>query len=194
MAKVTFPVPMSNTLGDFSVYKQRVLDKIIAQAKGGPSNEQIKTAPEFEILRRHQSEFSGIGKLSSLIMKTCNGVKHLADYNFSSEFTIIGKFIAEMDKVSTIGKRSKIVSNAKSFFAGFSMNRNNPFDTVMPQSPEVLLSRNHLRADLHFPTVIPRINFKNPWPYPLFRFAFSLGIVPDMIYTDGKYGPANPAM
>ena len=194
MAKVTFPTPMSNTLGDFSVYKQRGLDKIITRAKGGPSPEQIKNAPEFEKMRRHQSEFGAIGKLSGLIMKTCSGVKHLADYNFCGEFTIIGKFIAEMDNINPLGKRSILVSKNKSFFVGFDMNKNNPFDSVIKQSPEVIFSRNALKATVHFPVLSSKINFKNPWPFPLVRFAFSFGIVPDMVYADGKYSPANPAM
>ena len=87
MAKIRLTALLSNTLGDFSVYTQRGVEGAIIRAKGGPSAKQIKTEPKFEGFRLHQQEFSGVGKLNGYLIKACTGVKKLADFNFSGQFS-----------------------------------------------------------------------------------------------------------
>ena len=51
MAKVTMAPLLSNSLGDYSVYKQRGVGKVILRAKGGPNAQMLKTALGFQLVR-----------------------------------------------------------------------------------------------------------------------------------------------
>ena len=57
MAKVSPVIPFSNTLGDFSVYKMKDVDKLVIRAKHGPTKEELATLPQYEKFRLYQSEF-----------------------------------------------------------------------------------------------------------------------------------------
>ena len=52
MAKVSMDMPLTNTMGDFSIYKMEGVDKFIIRGKGGPTKEQIANDPQFERLRK----------------------------------------------------------------------------------------------------------------------------------------------
>ena len=45
MAKVSMNMPLTNTMGDFSIYKMAGVDKFIIRGKGGPTKEQIANDP-----------------------------------------------------------------------------------------------------------------------------------------------------
>ena len=202
MAKVSMAPLVSNSLGDYSVYKQRGVDKLITRFKGGPSAEQMLNSPNMARVREQQSEFRGVGKLSKYLTNACSGVKHLADHNFAGGFTKIGNLIQNMETVGKAGQCGVIFSKHGTILTGFNFNRENQFSSLVTVMPAISLSRKEFKASLSFPDLYPGINFRSPWKYPLCRFIFCLGIVPDLVYVPGKrgskregnYEPATPGM
>ena len=48
MAKVSPVIPFSNTLGDFSVYKMKDVEKLVIRAKHGPAKEELAIFRQYE--------------------------------------------------------------------------------------------------------------------------------------------------
>ena len=193
MAKASLNFPISSKLGNYSVYTMKGVDKVILRSKGGPSSEQIKSAPSFAFMRQNMSEFGGCGKASARIMDVCYGIKHLADYNFSGTITKVCKIIMKNDS-SITGKRSILFSKYGKLLEGFNLNKVNTFDSVIRQSPTVTFSRTDLKATLEFLDYYPDLNFITPWKFPIYRFIIVFGIIPDMVFNGKGYAPANPLM
>ena len=59
MARQTGPIKYKGTLGEVRHFKIKGLKGDFAGLKGGPSGEQVKTAPEFERTRENMNEFGG---------------------------------------------------------------------------------------------------------------------------------------
>ena len=194
MAKASINLPINSSMGDFSIYPMKGVKKLVIRAKGGPTKNQIETEPQYAQLRRYQSEFKGVGKAMSLLVKSLFAVKHLADYNYSGNLSKICKIIQDQDEINSQGKRSILFSKFGGLLNGFSLNENNQFDTVLKQSPAYKVLRNELSASVILPGIFPGINFSNPWNLPLYRIIVGLGIVPDMVLTDHGYSPVNPLM
>jgi hypothetical protein len=52
------------------------------------------------------------------------------------------------------------------------------------------IDREALSAKVNFPALMPGINFIPPVKHPYYAFRVSLGIVPDIVYTD-EYAPVH---
>src|SRR5437660_871350 len=105
MAKVSFDFPMSNKLGDYSIYRMKGSKKFIIRSKGGASKRKIKTAPEFEDTRQNNKEFGGRSTTASNIRKVLIRVNHLADYNFINGLRSLANDIQKMDVINQLGQR-----------------------------------------------------------------------------------------
>ena len=194
MAKVSPVVPFSNTLGDFSVYKMKDVDKLIIRAKHGPTKEELATSPQYERFRLYQSEFRGVGKAASHISQAIFGIRHLADTGYVGKLTKMCKIIQSEDPDHHLGERSILFSSFGSILTGFNLRKKIPFDTVVNHQPSFSISRSELSATISLPKLHPGINLQNPWELPLFRFIICLGIIPDMNLKSGKYIQVNPKM
>ena len=191
MAKANLNIPVSGKLGDISMYKMRGVDHLILRSKGGPTEEQIKNAPEFVRVRENMSEFAGYGKAAGKILNACYGIKHLSDYSFTGDLGKICKIIQKRDETHLRGERSILLSQHGKIFEGFNTCREHPFDSVVKQSPSCVISRSQCKATLSFPEMIPDINIMNPWNIPFYRLIIVMGIVPDMVYGPYGYAPVS---
>ena len=192
MAKTILQVPITGSMGDYSVYRMKGSPKLIVRAKSGPTKMAIKKGPQYSQLRQFQSEFSGCGKGISQLMNATHAMKHLADHNYSGNFTKACKAIQKLDMVNPQGKRSILFSKYGSILAGFDFNLTNPFDSIVKQPIEFTISRNNLSAQVEVGDLYPEINFLNPWKLPRYRLILGLGIVSDMKLTADGYTPATP--
>ena len=190
MAKVSITSLFSNSLGDYSVYKQRGVDKLIIRFKGGPSAEKIKKWPQFASVRIQQSEIRGMGKFSQYLAQNSKGVKHLADYNYAGNFSKIGRLIQKMDTVSEAGKSAVMFSSFRSLIQGFNFNREHPFNSVVTPMPQFTISRSESKATVTFPDLYPGINIQSHWNFGLCRFIITLGLIPDLVHSDKGYKTA----
>ena len=193
MAKADFNFPLGRNPGSYSVYKMRGVERLIIRAKAGPSKKQIATAPQFAFMRQNMSEFGGAGKISGLLLDACYGIKHLADANFTGNLSKACRLIMEKDS-SVAGSHSILLSKYGNLLEGFSMNKENQFDSVVKQSPTVTFSRVSCKASLEFPVLYPGVNLFGHWQLPYYRFIIVMGLVPDMISTLKGYTAVNPLM
>lgn len=190
MAKVSPTQLFSNSLGDYSVYRQRGVNKLIIRSKGGPNGEMIKNSPKFLSVRLQQSEIRGMGKLSHYLAMACRGVKHLADHNYSGNISKFGRLIQKMDTINEAGKASVMFSTYGSIINGFNFNNEHPFNSVVTPLPQFSIYRSESRATVTFPDLYPGINLQSKWEFPLFRFIITLGLIPDLVHTGNEYAPA----
>jgi hypothetical protein len=182
MAKSLTNFPYLGTLNNVTSYKMRGCDDIIFRMKGGPSREQIKMSDKFENTRRNNSEFGGRATTSGWIMKMIQPLKVLGDHNIVGPFNSLLRRIQVMDEVSAHGQRSVCLSREPRILMGFSLNKKNPFDTIIRTPVNYELDRAGLKASLDIPALVPRINFFVPWNYPYYGLQVCLGVIPDLFY------------
>jgi len=117
----------------------------------------------------------------------------LADYNLAGPVNALIKPIQEMDAVNDWGQRQIFITKGHSLLAGFSLNRKNPFDSIVRSPLQFELSKQDHRARITIPRLIPGINFfMPPGHYPLFTFTIEWGMVPDIIFRENKYELSAP--
>lgn len=190
MARILSPVAFVGSIGNLSAYKMRGSDKIIIRTKGGASKKRIKHGPEFDMTRRHNSEFSGRSTASKWIMKMFSYVKSLADYNVAGPLNALMKPVQVLDTKSDLGERNVVLSANPRLLEGFSLNRGMSFDSVLRAPLQYSLSRETLSARVEIPALLPGINFHVNRKDPMYSIVVALGIVPDLFYRKGLYRPS----
>ncbi|MGB8192527.1 MAG: hypothetical protein WCF67_11445 [Chitinophagaceae bacterium] len=198
MARLLSDMPFTGSLGNISAYKMRGSDKIILRTKGGASKEKIKKAEAFEITRRLNAEFGGRSTGSKCIMRSMFPLKALADYNVAGPLNALIKPIQAMDTESDYGKRNIYFTRHPKLLEGFSLNKRNPFDSIVRNPVSCRLDKKNLSASIDIPALIPGINFfVPPGRHPLYSIIAVLGIIPDILFTTHGYKPlatqSNPA-
>ncbi len=191
MARLTSDILFTGSLGNISAYKMRGVDRVILRTKGGPSSARIKKDPAFDVVRRNNAEFSGRAAASRWIMKMLWPQKALADYNIAGPLNALVKPIQELDTQSTFGQRNIILSKNKLLLQGFSLNRKNPFDSMVRAGVSYSLVQDTWNAQVNLPELLPGINFFPHPNMPFFSVQIVLGMVPDLFYRDGKYLPSS---
>jgi hypothetical protein len=58
MATVKPPFQITGRVQEFSYYTMKGSDKVFMRMKGGPSKVRMEKGPEFELVRKHQSEWA----------------------------------------------------------------------------------------------------------------------------------------
>ena len=181
MARLESPFPFIGTLGEVSVYKNRLTDKMIVRMKGGPSKHKIKTAASCRGIRDQNREFKGCGMANRNLFLAIHYVKDLKDFVVAGAFTRIVKAVQCMDLTHQKGQRDILFSTNRQFLEGFQLNRKNPFNTVFSHPVTAIIDRSIGKATVQIPEVLPGINFTNPWPYSTFRFIICIGAIYDIV-------------
>ena len=186
MAKITPGSHFIGTINNLSFYKMRGVEEIIVRSKGGPSSKKVKTGKAFVNTRRNNREFGGCSTAAKQVMQMLFPLKALADYNIAGSINRLLRPAKEMDTQHEWGQRSILLRTKPDLLAGFSLNKKNPFDSVVRNPIRYELDRNRLSAVVELPALIPGINFFVPWKYPVFSFQVTLGIVPDFFYDSSQ--------
>lgn len=192
MPKLRGSVQFTGSIDNMSAYTMQGHDGIILRKKGGPSRRQVKQNRNFELTRLNNAEFGASSKAGKTIRHAISMVKHLANYNISGHLNAIANSILKRDEVSKWGERAIRFSEHHNLLDGFTLNRQLLFNSVMRHAPGCTLSRDEGKASLVLPELIPGINFYTPPGQHLYRFIFTLGVIPDMISTAGGYKPQAP--
>ena len=187
-------MPFTNTMGDYSVYQMEGLDKLIIRAKGGPTREQIANDPQFGPVRNSQSEFSGAGKAVHLVFDTFRTIARLADHNLGGMIGKVCRMMQTLDTSNNKGQRSILFTKFGSMIEGMDFSKQKPMESVLKQMPAFNISRNDKKAIVFFTDLFPGINLLNPWNFPKYRFLITLGMVQDMVFTDGGYSVVNDSI
>lgn len=192
MARIAPEAFFHGPAGNFSYYKMRGVEKPIVRRKGGASKQRIKTDPVFEQTRRINAEFGGRAAASRWIMWSLVFMKPLADHNIAGPLNACLKPVQALDTSSDKGHRSILLSHQPDLLEGFSLNRNNPFESVVRAPLEWSLDRRDRLSYVSIPALTPGINFYPDVRYPVFGFVCTLGTVPDLFYHPFGYRPSTP--
>ena len=118
MAKISHTFPFNSSFGNFSVYKMHRADRLVIQAKHGPSKETLKHDPAYAKFRLVQTEFGGASKERTQVTSATFGINHLAHSSLGGSFTSICKIIQGQDDERPLGKRSVLISRYGNILSG----------------------------------------------------------------------------
>ncbi len=193
MARVNGPFNITGGIKGVSFYTMKGSDTVFMRTKGGPSKRRMKVGSEFELVRKHQVEWSACVFFSNSLNKVTYGFKKMGDYNVAPVWNGIGKKLMNLDTEREVGQRWLEFSKYPQVLEGFNMNRNFIFNAVFRANIQFEL--NKAANTLH--VKIPRINTQNDLynvrNLPYFRLHFSLGLMSDVYFnTELKYNPYKP--
>ena len=189
MASMNGNMGFIGSMGNISAYKMLGSDKIIIRTKGGAKKDKIKRSPKFALTRENNSEFGGCAKMSKSIRAAIYPICHLADYNFTSAITSIVKKIQLQDVAHKRGERAVYLSQYRYLLDGFSLNKNTSFDAIIRHSFHPQLNKEDGSVTVELPALIPGVNLNLPWPQPVYRLVFSIGVVNDLEYGAMGFNP-----
>ncbi|MCD9018062.1 hypothetical protein [Parachryseolinea silvisoli] len=183
---------ITGSLGNLSFYKMRGVDKIVVRRKGGAPREYVKNSPTFKVPRLNMSEFGGCSKMGKEVRFMMHPVRVLSDYNFSGFINKALKIVQKQDGIGELGQRSIMLSRHPGLLAGFQLNKNTMFDSVLRTPITYVLDRKTLSARVNIPALLRDINFHPNNRHARFCIDVSLGIVPDFNFDpkEGAYKPS----
>jgi hypothetical protein len=187
MATLEEGIAFTGSLGQLTAYRIKGSDKIILRKKGGPKKKQVLTSKAFARTRENMNEFYGVGLAVRALRAPLIHVKDLSEHNFTSTLTKICKKIQLLTPVGERGQRSILLSQHSYMLAGFRLHKKHPFLSIVTGPVGCIFNREAKTAVVQLPRLIKGINLHLPWKQPFYRFRISLGLVPDVIYENGKY-------
>lgn len=197
MARQTGPIKYKGTLGEVRHFKIKGLKGDFAGLKGGPSGEQVKTAPEFERTRENMNEFGGCAAAAkSVRVGLAQLMKQMSDPQLTGRLTGIMKKINLEDQSEARGYRAILVSTQSQYLQGLSFNRNISFDSVFyaPFALSNTVARDSAALTV---TAFNPLNFINaPAGATHFRLINAISVISDYAYnsTSNIYEPVNAAL
>ena len=178
---------IEGSLANVSMYRMHGTDKIVVRMKGGPTKEQIETLPQFEELRKNNSEWSGCTLMGSLIRASFKVMNRLEDYAVTGALNAICKEVQKLDTENERGKRSIRLSQHKSMISGFHFSNKQVLESVLRVPFETSLDRQTGKAEIHIPEMNADMYLYNFRKLPYYRIVTCLcGVSDMMISEDGK--------
>lgn len=180
---------MQKIVGSFanaSFYTIQGSDEVYVRSKGGPSKRAIKTKPQFEKLRRNNSEWSACSKMGSNMRTGYYYLKHLEDFPIIGSLNALAKKIQLLDEAGEHGHRSIYLSKHKDLLCGINLSKKQVFESVLRVPVSVTIDREAKRVMVHVPSIDTRMYLYNFRNLPFFRLLFCLGGVQDMIYSESE--------
>ncbi len=178
---------LRGNLDGLSFYKMKGVKKTVVRRSSGHTKDKIKRDPNLSRFKSAGSEFAGRAIMSKYLMQALTFQKPMADYNIAGPLTALMKPVQELDLSSGLGQRNIQLSEHPYYIKGFSLNKNNPFDTVIRFPVTGIIDRETLSAKVYIPQLMPGINFAPPVNHPYYGFRISLAVVPDIVYNRDRY-------
>ena len=197
MARQKGHIKYVGTLGEVRHFKIKGNEGYFAGLKGGPTAEQVKTAPGFIRTRENMSEFTACANAGkSVRIGLSSLMKQMSDSQLTGRLTAIMKKINIEDGSEARGQRAVLVSQQPQYLKGLDFNRNISFNGVFnaPSTLTGTVDRNE--STFSIPEFNPINNMNIPSGASHFRIINALSVVSDTIYnpTTGSYEPAEPSL
>ncbi|TKK65435.1 hypothetical protein FC093_20200 [Ilyomonas limi] len=196
MARQTGLTRYSGTMGGVRHFKIKGLSGDFAGMVGGPSGDQILTAPEFERTRENMNEFGGCATAGKSIRTGLSQViKQMSDPQMTGRLTGIIKKINIEDETEKRGRRAILISQERQYLTGFAFDRNVSLEGVFT-APYTL---NNTPARDSGTLTVAAFNPANLVNAPAgathFRLIVALACISDFEYNDqtGSYEPIDAA-
>jgi hypothetical protein len=197
MAKQKGPLKYVGTIGDIRHFKIKGQDGYFAGMVGGPTDTQVKTAPEFERTRENMNEFGGCAKAGKSVRVALSEVLNgMTDPQCTGRLTSIMKKINLEDGTEARGVRKIEISSQRTYLYGFGFDRNVSFPSIVYVPYSLTSSVDRLTSTLTTLAVNPTNSINAPIGATHFRFINAIGVISDFVYNDTTktYEPSNAAL
>jgi hypothetical protein len=197
MAKQKGHVKYVGTLGEIRHFKIKGNTGYFAGLKGGPTAEQVKTAPGFIRTRENMSEFAACAMAGKSVRIGLSAItKQMTDSQFTGRLTAIMKKINIEDGSEARGQRAILVSQEPQYLKGLDFNKNISFNGVFSAPFTLTPNVDRNESVLSIPTFNP-LNYLNvPSGATHFRIINALSVISDFVFNSATnaYEPADPTL
>lgn len=197
MARQAGPLKYKGTLGEIRHFKIKGLSGYFAGLVGGPTGEQVKTAPEFERTRENMNEFGGCAIAGKSVRVGLSQIlKLMSDSQLTGRLTGIMKKINLEDQSEARGYRAILISTQRQYLKGLNFDKNISFDSVL-YAPYTLTNTNSRDSASFIVPAFNPLNFINaPAGATHFRLISAISVISDFAYnaTSGIYEPIEPSV
>ena len=183
------------TIGDIRHFKIKGQSGYFAGMVGGPTDTQVKTAPEFQRTRENMNEFGGCAKAGkSLRVALSEVLNGMTDPQCTGRLTSIMKKINLEDGTEARGVRKVEISTQRTYLYGFGFDKNVSFPSISYVPYALTSSVDRLTSTLTTLAVNPTNALNAPIGATHFRFINAIGVISDFGYVEstGSYEPVNP--
>lgn len=183
MARVNGFLKITGSLQNVSFYTLKGGDTVYLRTKGGPTARRLKVGPEFEKVRKHQSEWAVCVKFSQSVCDCLRTVYKLGDFNVAPVWNGLGKNIVKLDANHEVGQRWLELSRCREVLEGYNLNRKFPFNSVFRASLRLELNKKRGVMTVKVPRINPVHDLYNVQSLPFFRLCFVIGYIADFEFN-----------
>jgi hypothetical protein len=197
MAKQKGHIKYVGTLGDVRHFKIKGNKGFFAGLVGGPTAEQVKTAPGFIRTRENMSEFAACAMAGKSVRIGLSALmKQMADNQLTGRLTAIMKKINIEDGSEARGQRAILVSQQSQYLKGMDFNRHISLNGVLGAPYSLSANTDRNESTLTVPAFNPTNLLNIPLGATHFRVINVLSVVSDVVYNTatGAYEPAEPML
>ena len=184
------------TLGDVRHFKIKGQEGYFAGMVGGPSGEQVLSAPEFERTRENMNEFGACAKAGKSVRTGLSQiVKQMSDTQVAGRLTAIMKKINLEDQTEARGYRKIEITTQRNYLIGFEFDKNTSLNGIFNAPYSVTHDPARNTADFVIPAFNPANLINAPAGATHFRLIHTLSVVSDFAYNavTNSYDPIDTA-
>lgn len=192
MARQKGVIKYVGTLGDIRHFKIKGQEGYFAGMVGGPTGDQVLSAPEFERTRENMNEFGACAKAGKSVRTGLSQVmKQMADSQVTGRLTSIMKKINLEDQTEARGYRKIEISTQRSHLKGFEFDKNVSFNGVFNAPYTLTHTVDRESGEFVLDSFNPANLVNPPSGATHFRLICSLSVVSDFEYngTTNTYDP-----
>ena len=197
MARQTGALKYTGTIGDIRHFKIKGLKGSFAGLIGGPTSEQIATAPEFARTRENMNEFGGCALTGKAIrIGFASVLSNMADPQVTGRLTAIMKKINLEDGSEARGQRAVLVSAVPNYLVDFEFNRFKSFDGAISAPMTITPTAGRDSSTLDVAIFNPLNNTYTPAGATHFRIINAIAVISDYAYnaTTKVYEATDPTL
>ncbi|UOE39168.1 hypothetical protein [Chryseobacterium oryzae] len=184
------------TIGDVRHFKIKGQEGFFAGMVGGPTAEQVKSAPEFERTRENMNEFGGCAKVGKSLRTALSALMgKFTDSQVTGRLTSVMKKINLEDGTEARGYRKVEVSTQRKYLEGFEFNKNLSISGIFNAPYDVTHTAGRDSSDFVIAPFNPADLISAPSGSTHFRLINALAVLSDFSYnpTTGSYEPDDMA-
>ena len=197
MARQKGHVKYVGTIGDVRHFKIKGQEGYFAGMIGGPTGDQVKTAPEFARTRENMNEFGACAKAGKSIRTGLSQVmKQMADSQVTGRLTSIMKKINLEDQTEARGYQKIEISTQRTYLIGFEFDKNTSISGVFNAPYTLTHPTTRISGSLVVPAFNPMNLINAPAGSTHFRLITSVSVLSDFEYNavTNAYEPLEPAL
>jgi len=163
-------------------YKIAGNDQLIISKKGGPTLEDIKSKPTYELIRKNQKEFGVASMMAKTLRQSLGaGLSAICETYVSGRLTAKFRNLAKHEP-GEIGTRSIYPSKHGHYFSGFEFNQDVPYKSIFGANYFVKNGSRRGQFILHFPSFIPTEVMQKPEGATNFKISARLIVLSDFSF------------